>query len=301
MINYLCNEEIDRTAWDSCVEKSPGVKPYAFTWYLDIMAPGWKALVDDDYDAVFPVPGFKRYGIQYVATPIFLQRLGVFSPDKPLDESVNEFLGYIPGFYRLIDLCISQKADCDGFHISEKANYELDLSDTYDRLWEAFAPHCRRNIESSAFFKPEIELNDDPGELIQLFLANKGKGIRNIKERDFRKLETLMNYCIRNRLGNILCVRNSSRQLIYGMFVIETKKSKTMLFVVNTPESRKMQTGYYVVNEIIKQYSSSKFILDFAGSSLPSVAFFMSSFGAKNYPYYRLYSNRLVWPLRYLK
>ena len=89
MIVYHKNNEIDREQWDNCIKNSPGAKPYAYSWYLDIMAPGWEALVDDDYDSVFPVPGFSQFGIQYIATPVFLQQLGAFSPDKPASEFCN--------------------------------------------------------------------------------------------------------------------------------------------------------------------------------------------------------------------
>ena len=44
MIDYLKNNEIDREQWDNCIRNSPGVKPYAYSWYLDIMAPDGKAL-----------------------------------------------------------------------------------------------------------------------------------------------------------------------------------------------------------------------------------------------------------------
>jgi hypothetical protein len=63
MINYLRHNEIDHEQWDDCIKDSPRVKPYGFSWYLDIMAPGWEALTDDEYDAVFPLPGFRKYGI----------------------------------------------------------------------------------------------------------------------------------------------------------------------------------------------------------------------------------------------
>lgn len=48
MITYLFNSEIDKDKWDNCIKNSPGAKPYAYSWYLDIMAPGWQALVDED-------------------------------------------------------------------------------------------------------------------------------------------------------------------------------------------------------------------------------------------------------------
>ncbi len=131
MISFFNNNEIDREQWDNCIKNSPGVKPYAYSWYLDIMAPGWQALVDDYYESVFPLPGFEKYGIRYITTPIFLQQLGVFSPDKPADIFLNEFLDFLPGFYRLIDLCVGEASCVNGFKITEKTNYELDLSSPY--------------------------------------------------------------------------------------------------------------------------------------------------------------------------
>ena len=94
------------------------------------MAPGWEALVDDDYDSVFPIPCAEKFGIKYVATPVFLQQVGAFSPDKPPEKSIIEFLDYLPDFYKLIDLCVGQKVVFNGYKITERVNYELDLSKT---------------------------------------------------------------------------------------------------------------------------------------------------------------------------
>lgn len=301
MIIYLKNNEIDREQWDNVVKSSCFVKPYGYSWYLDIMAPGWDALVDDDYDSVFPIPGFSRFGIQYVATPIFLQQLGAFSPDKPESKAIHEFLDYMPDFYKLIDLCVGQKIDNDSYKVSRRANYELDLSKSYETLWNNFSYHCKRNIEASAKSKPELTSEITPNELIDLFLKNKGKEIKGIKMRDYQRLNNLMNFCLENKKGRIIGVRTDNKQLIFGIFIVEIQGRKTLLFVVNTPESRTKRTGYYIVNELIKDYSSTKTILDFDGSSIPSVALFMESFGCINIPFYRIYRNRLLWPIRMLK
>ena len=103
-------------------KKFPCVKPYAYSWYLDIMAPGWEALVDDDYDSVFPVP-FKQIWIKYIATPAFLQQLGAFSPDKPASEAIIEFLDYMPKYYKLTDLCVGQKVEYHGYKVIEKIKF----------------------------------------------------------------------------------------------------------------------------------------------------------------------------------
>lgn len=301
MIVYHKNNEIDREQWDNCIKSSPGVKPYAYSWYLDIMAPGWEALVDDEYDSVFPIPCFSKFGIQYVATPVFLQQLGAFTPDKSASQAIIEFLDYMPDNYRLIDLCVGQEFRGGGFKVSKKANFELDLSKSYEKIWNNFSSHCKRNIESSAKKKPELVSDISPDEIIDLFIKNKGKEIKGIKVRDYEKLKNLMNFCLINKKGRIIGVRGTKKRLIFGIFLVETHCNKTMLFVVNTPASRERRIGYFIVNELIKENSSTRTILDFAGSSIPSIAAFMESFGCIDVPYFRIYRNRLLWPVRIMK
>lgn len=301
MIVYHKNHEIDREQWDNCIRNSPGVKPYGYSWFLDLMSPGWEALVDDDYDSVFPIPAYVKFGIQYIVTPIFLQQLGAFSPDKPAEKVLVEFLDFVPDFYKLIDLCVGQKPDYEGFKISERVNYELDLSKPYDKLWENFSSHCKRNIESASKKKPEIVSNISPDELIDLFILNKGKEIKGIKTRDYQNLKNLVDFCLKNRKGQIIGVRGARKKLVYGMFLIETPGNMTMLFIVNTPQSREKRINYYVINELIKSHASSRTRLDFAGSSIPAIASFMESFGSINVPFYRIYRNRLLWPVRMMK
>jgi hypothetical protein len=301
MIVYLKNEEIDRDQWDACIKNSHELKPYGYSWYLDYMAPGWQALVDDDYDSVFPLPGFSRFGIKYITTPIFLQQLGAYSPDKPSPDMLNEFLDYLPSFYKLVDLCVGQKVEHEGFKITEKSNFELDLSKPYELIYERFTTHCKRNILSSSKKKPHIVTDISPEQLLDLFIKNKGKEIKHIKSRDYQRLLNLMNYCIRNNKGRITGARSGRKEIIYGVFILETKGNKTLQLVVNTPQSREKRIGYYVVNEIIKEFASTHTKLDFAGSSIPSVSSFMESFGSEKVPFYRLYRNRLFWPVRLLK
>lgn len=301
MIVYLKNNEIDREQWDNCIKNSQGSKPYAFSWYLDIMAPGWQALVDDDYDSVFPVPGSVRFGIQYIATPVFLQQLGAYSPDKPHDVALLEFLEYMPDSFKLVDLCIWKKADIPYYKVTEKVNYELDLSKPYEVLYGNFSKHCKRNIEVASKRCHEIVNNITPDEITDLFIQNKGKEVNGIKPRDYQRLKNLMHFCVINKKGKLIGVRDHWKRLIYGIFMVEHHGRKTILFVVNTQKSREMRIGYYLINGLIKQYASSRTVLDFAGSSVPSIASFDESFGSVAIPYYRIYRNRLFWPLRIIK
>lgn len=301
MIEYLSGKEINREKWDMCVCSVPGCKPYAYSWYLDIMAPGWEALVDDDYDSVFPVPAFRKYGFYYIATPVFLQQLGIFSPDNNVSSKLDEYMSFMPEFYRLIDLCIAQPPDGTDFQTTARDNYELDLSKSYSKLWEGYSTDCRRNVRLAIEEKLEIEENVSPAKVISLFRNNSGRGVRGVKNRDYIKLESLMQYCTENGKGRILGVRNQAGELIYGLFIVIVHGSVTLLFTATSAESREKRTGYLVVNSLIEEYCDSHRILDFAGSSMPGVADYNRSFGSTLVPYYRIFRNNLPWPVKLFK
>ena len=110
-----------------------------------------------------------------------------------------------------------------------------------------------------------------------------------------------MFYCILHKKGRILGVKAPRKGLLFGIFLVETPGNVTLLFTAGSPDSRDARLGYYVVDEIIRELSGTRKKLDFAGSSIPAIASFMDSFGSRKIPYYRIYRNRLPWPVRMLK
>ena len=301
MISYLRNDEIDRMRWDACLGEIPSVRPYALSWYLDIMSPGWDALVDDDYLAVFPLPRRKKYGISYVATPVFLQQLGLFSADGDRVSMAEEFISFMPEFYRLIDLCIGQEAHVPGYTVSPRHNYEIRLDEPYDKVWVSYMSDCRRNINIARRYPQDIITDVRPDEVIRLFRNYTAVKAGVIKDSGYRRLNRLMEHCIAAGTGRILGVRSPKGKLLCGMFVIDTMGRITMLFTAGSRKSRELRTSYLVIDHIIRSYAGTGQVLDFAGSSVPSIAIFMRSFGGEKTTYWRLYRNNLPWPVRMFK
>ncbi len=301
MINYLKNDEISRERWDACLMEIPAVRPYAMSWYLDIMAPGWEALVDDDYLSVFPLPIRRKYGFSYVATPVFLQQLGLYTADGDRIKIAGEFISFMPEFIRLVDLCIGQEAAVPGFTMSPRYNYELKLSDPYDRIWVSYMTDCRRNINIARRYPQEIVEDVKPGELISLYRNHTARKTRSIDDPAYRRLHALMEHCTASGTGRILGVRSPKGKLLWGIFVIELCGRSTLLFTAGSRKSRELRTSYLVIDHIIQSHAGTGQIIDFAGSSVPSIAIFMRSFGGEKKTYWRLYRNILPWPLRLLK
>ncbi|MEA2107399.1 MAG: hypothetical protein U9P82_11900, partial [Bacteroidota bacterium] len=89
-INHLQNAQIDKQKWDLTIENSHNGLVYALSWYLDVVSPGWNALVLGDYEAVMPLPVKQKFGLEYLVQPPFCQQLGVFcSPDN---ENNDQYL-----------------------------------------------------------------------------------------------------------------------------------------------------------------------------------------------------------------
>lgn len=301
MINYLRNSEIDRARWDACLKDIPFVRPYAWSWYLDIMAPGWDALVDDDYLSVFPLPRKKKFGFSYIATPVFLQQLGLFTPDGDRVRIAEEFVSFIPEFYRLTDICIGQEVKVPGYTLTPRYNYEMKLDRPYGDLWLSYMSDCRRNINIARRYPQEIVEDVKPGEIISLFRNNTAARAGVIRSSSYMGLDSLMETCLLNGNGRILGVRSPKGKLLWGMFVIEMRGRTTMLFTAGSRKSRELRTSYLVIDHLIKTCAGTGQVLDFAGSTVPSVAIFMRSFGGKRTTYWRLYRNTLPWPVRIFK
>ncbi len=258
MIEYLQHHEIDREKWDTCIQASPHPKPYGLSWYLDIMSPGWEALMDDEYDSVFPVPVFRKYGISYIATPPFLQQLGLFSPDNNTRKKVQEIFDYMPEFYRFMDLCIAQYIVDKNYTVTPRNNFELDLERPYSVIADNYSSDCKRNIAKGGKNKPLIESSMTPKELIDHFRGGVGSKIKRIREKDYERLHELMEYCIKNKLGEIWGVRNRHNEWIYGIFVITFGSYVTLHFTSTSHESRERRTGYSVTDFLIEKYAGQK-------------------------------------------
>ncbi|MCI0523040.1 MAG: hypothetical protein L0Y37_05225, partial [Bacteroidales bacterium] len=237
----------------------------------------------------------------YIATPVFLQHLGLYSADGDRATIAEEFTGFIPEFYRLVDLSIGQPVVAPGFSVTRRTNFILPLDTPYETMWLNYMTDCRRNVNIAHRFPQEIVDNVKPQEVIALFRSTIGRRAGVIRESSYRRLHALMDHCIITGKGKILGVRSPKGKLLWGMFVIDFSGRITLLFTAGSRKSRELRTAYHVIDNLIKENAGSGKIIDFAGSSVPSIALFIKSFNSTETSYYRLYRNALPFPVRLLK
>jgi len=301
MISLRKNREIDKAEWDNnIISTNSNPKPYNFSWFLDIIAPGWNALDLNIQGCSFPLTLNKKYGLRYLATPIFMQQSSIVPTVADKKNTGTDCFSFINKKFRLVDIAVNNYSGAQGFRITERINLYLPLINKYKELWESYSSDCRRNIRLAREYRHRVDEEISPSEILKLFRSNTGKYLRDVKENDYKKLEHLMRYCIDTRIGETYGVYISG-QLIYAVFVINHANRLTLLFTATSKDSRNMRSGYLVADTIIHKYSGMDYVLDFAGSSIPGVRSYFKSFVSLEEKYYRLYNNRLPWPLHNLK
>lgn len=112
---YIAYNEIDKDAWDNCIQTASNGLVYAYSWYLDTMTGEWDGLVLGNYEMVFPLTWRKKYGIYYLYQPAFTPQLGLFGNDLT-PEIVNQALSSIPSKFKLIEISLNE-----GNYSGEKA------------------------------------------------------------------------------------------------------------------------------------------------------------------------------------
>ncbi len=303
MIQHLLHEQINKKKWDEAIARSFNGMVYAYSWYLDVVAPEWEALVADNYQTVMPLTCRNKFGINYLFPPFFVQQLGVFSSQKLDGGKVKDFISAIPAKYKLVEITLNafNKLEQGDYTIKENANYELDLIQPYEQLYAGYSDNLKRNLKKAKKNGLSISRKVAPEEIIKLFRENKGKEVGNFKSIDYKRLKDLMEVAVKNGKGQLWGVSTSDKQLCAGAFFVESNDRAIFLFSGLNEAGKQKGAMPYLIDQFVNSNSEKKLTLDFEGSNIPGLAKFYKSFGSRECTYLFVGINRLPFYLRWLK
>jgi hypothetical protein len=295
MIRYLRHNEIDPLAWDQCINRSINRRVFAFSWYLNIISPGWDALVEDDYETVFPLTHNRKFGINYLYQPFFAQQLGVFSDCHLTEELVERFLLAIPKKFSFLQINLNSlnKADPQRYSVIYRPNFELDLIHPYEKLALDYNQNTRRNIKKGIESNLAIRRKVEPDELITLFVENFGKQEGKLRFRNYETLRLLMNYCLKNSFSKIIGIYSPGESLCAGVFLLETDDRIIFHFAASNQTARENGAMFLLVDSVIRENAGKPVIFDFEGSVDENVARFYKGFGASEFTYPQITLSRM--------
>jgi len=300
MIRFLSHNEINKRKWDATVENASNGMIYALSWYLDIVSPGWAALVEGDYEKVFPLPVKKKFGIQYVIQPPFVQQLGLFSHLAVNGKEVAEYIGSLPDRYRFMDIQLNEKNPVDGCSCKVVPRRNVLLNLYHDIPEKYYHENTRRNIRK--FQKTGIGVVEDPvaaEDIIRLFAGGQGKKY-GVAKAHYGILSRLLSVLGRKSLLTVCTVREGDR-LISGAVFSRSYERYIFLFSAESPEGRDIHALAGIIDHFIRMHTGEKMWLDFEGSDNHDLARFYKSFGGKEVNYPRVIMNRLPHFMRWVK
>ena len=278
-IRHFKHQDIDKKTYDDCILQSAQGTVYAMSWYLDVVSPGWELLATENFGMVMPIPVKKKFGLEYAVQPSMCQQLGIFS-SMSLDVcETKKFIDNIPYSHFRLHLNSGNILQ----NLPLRQNHLLNLNEPYTNIREKYKTNCLRNIKKAETKILKISKNTPREEYFDVLKGNSGN--RPIVY-SLPLLNQLIDFAEKNTNVEIWNVRDNSENILSCIFFLYWQNRVYYLFPVSTPEGKNLQSMSFLIDQFIQIHASSELILDFEGSSVPSIARFYEGFGAnpEHYP-----------------
>lgn len=283
MIQYLRHSEIDFIKWDNCIDNAINGLPYAFAWYLDIVAEGqWNALIIDDYAAVFPIPFKNRIVYKQIYQPFFTQQLGLFYTDVKYALMVAACISTIPSAFKKINLQLNTANSIgdDGNIPKFKVTHHISLNVKYETILAGYNSNTKRNLKKAdAAGLKLVDLND-VSELISFrrkYLVAELNGVQT--DKDLYRLQKLLEKALLLGKGIVKGVVDANNNLSSIIFLLQSNGYLIYLSAVSSDEGKKIGAMNYLIDGVLKQFCMSNIIFDFEGSMIAGLAQYYKGFG----------------------
>lgn len=302
MIRWQTRRELDTQKWDACVGRAQQPVVYALSWYLDVVSPRWSALIEERdgvYQTVLPLPEAQRWGITYLKQPFFAQQLGFFSRERLTQGQRRAFLA-IQKYRYVADYCFNTTDACfplpQGKGIRQHTHY-LDLRPAYDTLRANYRTDRRHRLRQTEKQNLPIAESTDIEPLIRMFDQTVAPNIQGgVQETVYHLLRQLFAEVQRRELGTLYYALRQDGTPGAGAWFVRWQGQIIYLFNAAFAEARHENGRTRILDRVIRQYAQTEHYLDFESAQVPAVADFYASFGAKAYPFWRWYDNRLpLW------
>ncbi|MEO6134984.1 MAG: hypothetical protein ABIP35_07515 [Ginsengibacter sp.] len=291
-IRYVRHKDIDKTKWDACIDEADNSLIYANSFYLDIMSPGWDALIADDYHAVMPLTCNKKWGIAYLRQPHFTQQLGIFGKQRIDENLTGLFLKAANGIFDFIEINLNY-ANKVGETFTRKCNLVLPLNRPFTETKKSF----RKDLVTKAVnAKLTYDFSDNIELAIATFIKNYSQKLNHVKRKSYQDLHRL---CVQLKLNDQILIRKvnaSDGKLLTISIFCKDKKRIYYLLSASDIDGRAVDSNAFLLHEIIKEFSEQNLLFDFEGSEIPSIQSFFKKFGPieQSYPFVRI-NNLPAW------
>jgi len=271
------------------------------SWYLDIVCPGWEAIISDDYKYVMPLTVRKKLGQKYFYKPVFTQFLGIFSSEEIKEEIGQKFVNEVLKHVRFIDNWFNPgNLFSENKFYSKKQTQVLDLSNDYEMIAANYSRSSKNNVKKVRKLELFVQKEYNSEILIPLL---KGmyyrKNVEGVVGQDFKNLNEIMLYAQSNNMGEYYTIYSGDKVCSAAFFL--NWNGRSIIYHAANELGRQKRSMFFLIDEYIKDHVGQDLLFDFAGSNIPGVAEWNFGFGAENVNFYEVRINNLPIPIRWIK
>jgi hypothetical protein len=300
LIRYVKRKDIDVVKWDQCIDHATNGLIYAYSFYLDAVCDHWDALIFEDYTAVMPLPWRRKWGINYVYQPPFVQQLGVFG-NHLTEDLLIFFMQKAVHHFSFLHYNISVPIKVSQAIYFQRSNFIIDLSSGYTTIYTSYTNECSKNIRKAESRNCVYSNNIKLDEVIQNFRNAYGALNNNLKDHDYNKFKTLVINCQQNEMAFLSGVKDEMGTTLYSAAIFKDRKRIYYVLGAPTTAGREKRATYFFIDQVLKIHAGQPLLFDFEGSDIPNVASFYKKFGPETEHYYEVKINALPFPLKWLK
>jgi len=294
MIKRLKYEEVDWQKYQNCLEQSEQYIFFAEKKYLDLLLhENWEILVDNDYEAVMPIPLAKKLGFNFVVMPLQTQQLGIFS-EKDTPELNESFLAFFQQNYKVFYYAFNAKNEFKTL-LKTRKNYKL-FSEDYESIKKKYSIHRRRNVRITDVLQDKIKFSEAENlNHSEFFFTENVIGFTNssLKKRAF---ENMKNFLSQNLLN--VYELYFEGELASQAYLIESEKEDFLVNFINDKKFSKYNLSSIILDQIFRKNIEKK-DFNFHGSNISEIAEFYRRFGATEENYAFVESSKIQLLISY--
>jgi hypothetical protein len=294
-LQYLTRDQVDTGRWDQCIHTAANGLIYGYSWYLDGMARHWDALVWNDYEAVMPLTWNRKWGIQYIYTPPFVQQLGIFTKAAVTKEMETAFLNELPKRFRFTELFLNYAHP--GSHPT-RSNFICPLHGSYEQLRNNYRNVLLKNLKRAAHAGLEYTTQLQAAVVLDAWRELYGARFQHVRTHHYQRFKKI---CEQHPHHVVVRAAVCANALCSAVILLKDHRRLYLMVSVTWPAGKGKQANRFLLDSIFREFAGTQLLFDFEGSDIPGIAMYFKNFGAIDQPYYFYRYNRLPRLVKWLK
>lgn len=283
-IKLVKHEDLDKTKWNSCVHYATRGNVYGYWWYLTNTVKEWDALVEGDYESVFPLLPMNGSTLM---PPDTIKEIGIYSINILSMSRVKAFLDAIPSSYQrynfMLNAGVNWPTDTT-IKSSTVYNHQLLLNADYESLEKNYLPRVDQQMDLARENRLILNSNLKPEKVADFYRIHTSDTTMNINH-NFHAYQRIMYNALHRGNGFASGVMNEKQEyLACGFFIFSHGKIMRLISNVS-PRGIEQGANTLLFDMLIRGNAGRPVLLDFNSFVENS---FAKDFGAVTVPQYRV-------------